>query len=88
MNTKNINWGPEETSDDYEAEFCKLDDSKKYMELLKICKHKNTFIFDNLLIAGNRGYVICKFLNEKPSDKFRTWLFNTNRVIRILDNEK
>ena len=48
---------------------------------LTLCTTLESFIYDGMVIKGNKENVIDRFINENPSKKLRTWLIDKNLVI-------
>jgi len=53
-------------------------------KLTSLCKEYHVFQFDDLVIKGMKVDVIKRFLKERPSMKFRTWLIAKGLVEKEL----
>jgi|GEM_PF-4726766 len=60
----------------------KCDNPTKLMELIGLCEERPCFIYDGLLIAGAKVFIVKKYLQENPSKKFRTWLRDSKHFIQ------
>ena len=57
------------------------DQQLKYEELVRLCRHNDTFIFEGMLCRGNRSDVCKDYVKQNPSKTFYVWLIDNGYVI-------
>ncbi len=58
------------------------------LQILKLCKNYNAFVFDDLIIEGNKVEILKKYVTSNPNKKLRTWLMDTQKTVTTNSSEK
>lgn len=54
---------------------------KQLIQILKCCKDFDCFVFEGLLIRGDKVFITKKYIAENLSKSFYVWLIENNLVI-------